>query len=312
MNNKEEVVLKKEVVTEYAYIPPEKADGKVFLPAVNAVMFEVMFNNTKRKKYVAFILSEILKRPFKEIYDNLEFEKDKLDKDNYFEKGETVDLICKLDDIIYNVEMNSNPNISALIRNIVYATTILKQKSKKNDRGYNYNDVISINLNNFSFKGDDRVMVDYALRDALGEMLTDKIKIVYITLPKIREKYYNKEELSPLEKFLVVINEGNRDGLEEIMKENKIMEDYRRDAERASSDEEIVGLYNKKEDEERIHLNELDRKYEEGIKDGFESGIKEGKLDMLKNMIQKKLDDKYIMSIAEINEEELNKIKGDI
>ena len=44
------------------------------------------------------------------------------------------------------------------------------------------------------------VMFKIMLGNEKGEILTNKIKIMHLYLPKIKEKYYNKEKLSELEK----------------------------------------------------------------------------------------------------------------
>ena len=321
------IVLKKGTNTKNAYLLPEKADGKVFLPAVSDIMFRVMFNNSKRKKYVSYLLSLILNKDFNEILNSIEFEKDNLDKDNYFTKGETVDFICKIEGIYYGIEMNCNPNISALERNISYVGNIYRSSSLKSER-YKYNTVIQLNFNNFNFNGEEREIIEYALRDEIGEILTDKIKIIYISIPKIREKYYNKSELNEFEKFLMVINEPREEDIKEFMKDNRIMEEYRMDADRTSRNENVVGLYNRAQDEERIHLNELDRLYNEGIEQGITQGIDigrsegidigrregkaEGKIEIIKNMIQDKVEDSIIMKYVKISSKELERIKSEM
>ena len=116
----------------------------------------------------------------------------------------------------------------------------------------------------------------------------------------------------------MVINEPREEDVKEFMKDNRIMEEYRMDADRASRNENVVGLYNRAQDEERIHLNELDRLYNEGIEQGITQGIDigrsegkaEGKLEMIKNMIKNKLDSKMIIDIAGISSKELERIKS--
>ena len=92
------------------------------------------------------------------------------------------------------------------------------------------------------------------------------------------------------------------------------------DADRASRNENVVGLYNRAQDEERIHLNELDRLYNEGIEQGITQGIDigrsegkaEGKLEIIKNMIQDKVEDSIIMKYVKISSKELERIKSEM
>ena len=95
------------------------------------------------------------------------------------------------------------------------------------------------------------------------------------------------------------------------------MEEYRNDAKNASEDNEILGLYNRALDEERIRLNEIKRKTDEardeGIKQGIEQGIEQGALEkqkeVVKNMLKENVSDELIIKTTNISFEELDKIK---
>ena len=54
--------------------------------------------------------------------------------------------------------------------------------------GYNFNYVVQININNFTFNGNVQEVEEYSLKNNKGELLTDKIKIINIYLPLIRKK----------------------------------------------------------------------------------------------------------------------------
>ena len=299
-------ILEKEITRENAYKLRDVNKGDI-MPMVSDVMFHTMLNNSNRKKYVSYLLSLVLEEDYKEILNSVEFVKDELDKENIYESKKTVDLVCKVKDKIYNVEMNNNGGIESLERNISYLNDLYKS-SMKVGREYNYNYCIQIDINNFNFKGNKRVIERFKLRDEEGEVLTDKIKYIYIYLPIIKDKWYTRSELSELEKLLLVFNEEDSEELERMIGGNEIMEEYRRDAKEASEDKEIIGLYDKEKTREMIQKMQMQRERAEGI----EEGIEQKTISLIKNMIKNNMDEELICRCLEITKKELYEYKGKI
>ena len=250
--------------------------GCNIIPAVSDVMFEVMFNNDGiGKKYTTYLLSLVFDMDYEYLYNNIVFMKNKLNKKRYHDKGMTVDLICKIDGKYYNVELNNNrTSIIRMERNVHYGTDIYGDGLKRGD-GYNYNHTVQVNLNNFTFSGVDEIRQDFMLRDEKGNILTDKIKIIQIYIPLIRKKWYdNCEDLTELEKFLMIINEKDSKRLETLTRENGFMDDYRKDAKERSIDTDVVGLYNKELEDELLLKASLKEEYDEGMKEGKNKALK--------------------------------------
>ena len=299
------IIFENEISTNSSY---ELTDykGCNIIPAVSDVMFEVMFNNDGiGKKYTSYLLSLIFDMDYEYLYNNIEFMKSKLDKERYHKKGMTVDLICKIDGKYYNVELNNNrTSVGRMERNVYYGTNVFGDKLKRND-DYNYNYTIQVNLNNFSFSGVDEIRQDFMLRDEKGNILTDKIKIIQIYIPLIRKKWYDNNEITELEKFLMIINEKDSKRLESLIKENDFMDDYRKDAKERSTNTEVVGLYNKELEDELLFKASLKEKYDEGKKQGIEEGIEEGILTVAKKMLENSLDLETISKVTGLSIKEL-------
>ena len=277
-------MLDRKVSKKNAYIKKEYTKGYK-IPIVSDTMFDTMINNESRKKYAALIISSVLERDYNEIYNSIEYVKNKLDKQLDIEKGREVDFICKLKDEYIGIEMNNNYSKEAFERNISYAMVIYKSKEIRGSK-YSFNKILQINLNNFTFENNDKEVEEYALRNENGEYLTEKIKIINIYLPNIRKKYYNKEELNELDKVMLVLNEEDNNNLSKLYKGEKVMEDYVKDAKRASISDDIVGLYDKELHEELLRNTELYNAEQKGIKQGKKDGIKEGKEKGIKQGIK--------------------------
>ena len=274
------------------------------IPIVSDVMFKTMLGNESKKKYVSYFLSLILEKDYKKIYDNILFLKNELDKNKYNDTRKTVDLIVKIDGVIYNIEMNNNYQKTYIERNIEYITELYKS-SRKMGEGYKYEYTYQININNFTFKDREKTSEVFMIRNEEGEVLTDKIKIMHLYLPKILNKYYNKEKLSELEKLMLVFNLTNKNELNDIIGENKIMEEYKKEALDASHSEEVIGLYDKELEDEFLKR----ATYQEGIEKGIEQGIEQGEnkksIEIAKIMLDKNMDISLISEITKLSKEEI-------
>jgi len=274
------ITLELPISRKNAYLLKELKKGER-IPIVSDVMFQAMLNNESRKQYASYLLSLLLKKDFNEINDNIQFIKNKIDKDNVHESNRTVDLVCRVDGKIYNIEMNNNGSIKSLERNVGYAADLYKSKMTSG-HAYEYQNVLQININNFSFVGKEETVEEYMLRDEKGNILTDKLKFIFIYLPKIKEKYYNKNRLEEFEKLLLTFNEEDSEDLNKIIEGDKIMSEYRKDSLEASEDEDIIGLYDKELHLEMLHNSELKEAREKGL----EEGRKEEKIETAKNLLK--------------------------
>ena len=216
----------------------------------------------------------------------------------------TVDLIVKIDGVIYNIEMNNNYQKTYIERNIEYITELYKS-SRKIGEGYKYEYTYQININNFTFKDREKTSEVFMIRNEEKEVLTDKIKIMHLYLPKIKEKYYNKEKLSELEKLMLVFNLTNKNELNDIIGENKIMEEYKKEALDASHSEEVIGLYDKELEDEILKR----ATYQEGIEKGIEQGENKKSIEIAKALLQNNVDINIIVNSTGLSKDEIENLK---
>jgi len=306
-------LLSKKISYELSYDLRDIEKGDA-IPLVSDTMFYTMFNNSKRKKYVAYFLSLILEEDYNEILENIEFEKENLDKLNISDSKKTVDLICKVKDKYYNIEMNNNStDKEKMERNISYLGKIYSSSMKKGIKKYHYNNVLQININNFNFEGNEKAIDKFYIQNDDIQKLTDKITLIYIYLPLIRKKYYNKRELTRFEKFMIVLNEKKSEDLDNLIKEDSVMEEYRRDAIDASNDYGIVGLYDKEQEQEMLFNATLDRKYQEGIQKGIQegeqNGIQKEKLNIVKRLMEMNMKIEDISKITDLSVKEIKELQ---
>ena len=98
------------------------------------------------------------------------------------------------------------------------------------------------------------------------------------------------------------------------------MEDYVKDAKRASISDDIVGLYDKELHEELLRNTELYNAEQKGIKQGKKDGIKEGKekgikegikqkaIETAKNMLKENISTDIISRVTGLDIKEIEKL----
>lgn len=191
--------------------------------------------------------------------------------------------------------MNNNTTHSQLERNISYINDLYKSKMISG-HPYDYQNVLQININNFFFIGNENTIEGYKLRDKKRNILTNKITIIFIYLPKIKEKYYNKDRLTELEKLLLVFSEKGSKNLDRIMKGDKIMSEYRKGSLETSENKELHL--------KMLHNTEL----QEARQEGMEQGRKEEKIETAKNLLKNGVSLEIVMKSTGLTEEEINRL----
>ena len=90
------------------------------------------------------------------------------------------------------------------------------------------------------------------------------------------------------------------------------MEQYIKDAIEASSEEEVIGLYDKELHQAKLHLNAIqeatEHGHKEGYQEGIEQGIEQGVKETAKKMLQKGSDIDFISECTGLSTEEINNL----
>jgi len=243
-------------------------------------MFKTMMMNENRLKYSCKLFSYFLDVSYTTLLKNLRLGKNELDKHKEKSKGERADYVAVIKGTYLNLEINNNDEPYVMERNQEYAHRLF---SKKNERGphYTYTQVIQISINNFAFEGRDEVFNIHCDQDSYGEVYNDKIIFIEIYIPNLRKKWYNKEELSEVERYLLALVETDISTSLELGKGDKVMNDYINESIEVTDDDFFGESYDKELAWREQMKCDAAREYrqqgiEEGIKEGIEKGIEQG------------------------------------
>ena len=222
---------------------------------ISDVMFKTMFQNSKRIKYSAKLISYFIDVSYEKLLDNLKLVQNDFDNEKYYSKGERGDYVAEIDGVNINIEINNNYQDYTFERNLEYVFRIYNKNVVRSIRkdSYKYTRVVQINFNNFYYKEDDDAVKIFTVNDGKVKY-TDKIIIVQVYLPLLRKKWYDLgiENLDEKEKFILSLYEMNIDNSKALGGRIKIMNDYLEESEEVmentifgeSYDKELVTIKN--------------------------------------------------------------------
>ena len=270
-------------------------------------MLKAMFQNENRIKYSAKFLSYFIDVSYEDILNNIVLGKNELDKEKESDKGERCDYIAHLNDSVLNIEVNNNSSLEVLERNMEYAHRLFSSKITRNDKTYEYTQVIQINLNNFAFLGNDKIIDVYAERNEDNLVLSDKLIFIQIYVPNLRKKWYTggEESLSEREKYILALVDMDLERLKGLGDE-EVMQAYIKEAETVSFEGNFGEAYDKEwalKDEGKREGIEL------GKREGIELGEKNKTKEIAKNMLKKNIDKSLILELTNLTAEELTALE---
>ena len=282
-------------------------------------MLKAMFQNENRIKYSAKFLSYFIDVEYDDILSNICLAKNELDKNNENDKGERCDYVALLSDTSLNIEVNNNSSLEVLERNMEYAHRLYSKKIKRGEENYQYTQVIQFNLNNFAFKGNDKIVDIYTVTNDDNIGLSNKLIFVQIYVPNLRKKWYTKgmKSLSEEEKYILALVEMDLDKLNDLGGEN-IMDEYVKEAEEVSFEGGVGEAYDKewalRDQGYRDGLSQGKAEGKaEGREEGKAEGISEGKnernLEIAKSLVRNKVDMSIIVDSTGLTEDEINALK---
>ncbi len=225
----------------------------------------------------------------------MRFGKNELDKKKQNDKGERADYVAHVIGSTINIEINCNGKMYIVERNLEYANRLYGNKIKIGSQ-YHYTQTISININNYAYKGKDKIKYTHYLKDEDNEALTDKIIVIQIYVPNLIKKWYTSgvENLTEGERFLLALVIPDINIAFKLGKDNEIMEEYIHEAKEVSNDNEFRDFYSK---EWKI--------MDQGYQDGEYDGALKKETEIVKKMLEENIDINLIMKVTGLSQEEI-------
>ena len=276
-------------------------NGKV-IPGTTDTMFKIVM--TSCKSYLTFLISEFININESDLVKKIIIQNNELPLSNAKERKKISDFIAKVDKSLINFEMNSEYFDGLLIRNQAYLGKIEGESLNASEDYSNMQRFLQVNFNDFIHFKSDSPILEFVYTDIVnGEIETENLKKYHISLPKLEKKYYNGDKLSKLEKALLILKLDKIKDLEEISKDDDLMEAVERIKD-ATFDINTIGLYDA----------ELDRKWKEEAKIAYynkiakEDGREEAQFSIISTMLKNAITPKKVIEMTGISLEKIKKM----
>ena len=274
---------------------------KKFYKLKNDAVFKAVFCKEKNIDLLELLLQEALNKKINIISINTP----EIYKNNVYEKGRTLDVLIRSNNLFINVEINTFVSNSLKRRNAGY---IFRKYSELTHMGESYNSmplVIQINLSSLN---SNKLVYKYNLYDKINnKTYIDNLEIYEFNITKIKETCYNKSSKYRLLSLL----DCNKEELD-LIKGDDIVERIKNEVNYLNDDPDFI-KYMSEEDEARLLKNTLkEDAYQtgihEGIERGIEQGIEKGKLMTAKELLKNNIPIDIIVKSTGLTENEINSI----
>ena len=271
------------------------------LKPTNDYIFKKIFGSNKN----ALLLKDLLQS----ILTDIKISKVVIDKDVSLERQQItnklgiLDVVATLDDNTkVNIEMQVKGHENTIDRSVFYETGLFHESLNSGEDYLEIPKVISIWITDYDVFDEGPFHERARLkRDYENIILTDKVEIHYIQLPKFRKKYkrVSNKLRDKLEDWLTFIENEDLEAIRMI--DNKYIQQAEDEFEYLTGDaaeRRLAQLREKAIRDEAANLKCATRK-----------GIEQGKKEVAKKMLAEKIDIELIMKITELTKEEIEKLK---
>ncbi len=248
---------------------------------------------------------DLIKKTFKE--KNVEYK-----VNNALERKKTSDFIFQCRGYIINLECNNEYWEGLIERNEAYFSKIKGELLNKGEQYSKNIKVIQINFDNYKEyeKALGKELIsDFKIRNGIGLIETESSIKYHINLYKIKEKYYKGEDLTRLEKELLILTLDDYKEIIKISEGDEILMEVRDKLYELTNDIDNIGLYDpekrrKEEEELKIEYHsKLARK--EGLEKGIEKGAEQRERSIAKNLLKEGIPIDKISKYTGLSEKQI-------
>ena len=286
-----------------------ETENKKFYTCKNDRTFKEVFLKEENSDLLKALLETILKIEI----DKIKIKKTELLSGNINIKDKRVDAIVHTGNKKIEIEINSQNKDYLHTRSTAYICNIYQSNASVGDT-YNENtDIIQVNLTWGLGKNNEEMKI-YKIMNEKGELYVKNFIIYEINMDYYSNVWYSKnEEEIEKKKYMIMLDLGKKEL--ETMPKDKIVDKYITNVVVVNNDPEFMSYMSEEEDKKKIQNSLLSEAKEEGISQGYTTGINDGisqeKVSIAKNMLKKNMPIEDISEITGLSIEEIKKISND-
>lgn len=186
------------------------------------IIFRNVFLNDCSLDYVCKLFNYLLGYSYEELKKDLKIINNEHTSNSATSNIIRSDIIYKFNDIYIILEMNISDKEFHINKNYQY---LFKQHSSRlNNKNRYKNKTILINIDNYNVLGkNDIIYKSNLFISKYYKCIYKYIDIIHINLDGIRRKLYNKDELSWIDKFLIIFIEQDKRKILSVINEREVI-----------------------------------------------------------------------------------------
>ena len=273
-----------------------------FYTCKNDRTFKEVFLNPNNSDLLKALLEVILKIKI----DKLEIKKTELLSGNVNIRDKRVDALVYTGNKKIEIEINSenkkylNPRNTAYICNTYQSHTLV---------GKEYNqqtDIVQVNLT-WGLGAKEDVMTKYMIMSKDGKLFVKNFIIYEINMDYYNELWYSKNEDGIKKNLYLIMLDLDKKELKSMPKDD-IVDKYITNVTIVNDNPEFQKYMSEEEDKKKIQNSLLSEAKEDGISQGYTSGINDGIKQTAKNMLNKNMSIEDISDITGLSIEEIKNL----
>ncbi len=276
---------------------------KTKIPITNDYIFKKIFAKKGNESILKDFLIGVLEIPIEKVEVEAEVSLEKQLEEN---KLGRLDIVAVLNNnTIVNIEIQMINLHNFIERSLYYWSGNYYNDLKAGENYQKVKRTIAINILDYElFEEGPYHEIARLKRDYQNKILTEKIEMHFIQIPKFRKEKRGVE--TKLEQWMQFISQTNERGVELAMKENKEIRKAKEEYEYLTGDaaeRRLAFLRDKAiRDEKSIRQG--------GREEGREEGKKEMQIEITKKLLKKKIPIEQIMEITELSKEEIEELRN--
>ena len=283
---------------------------EAFYTCRNDRAFKEVFLKPDNSDLLKALLEFILKIKI----DKLEIKKTELLSGNVNIKDKRVDAIVHTGNKKIEIEINSQNKDYLHTRSTAYICNIYQSNASVGDTYNEDTDIIQVNLT-WGLGRNNEEMKIFKIMNEKGELYVKNFIIYEINMDYYDKIWYSKNEDEIKKNQYMIMLDLDKKELKSMPKD-KIVDKYITNVTIVNDDPEFQKYMSEEEDKKKIQNSLLSEAKEEGIGQGYTSGINDGiskgenkkSIEIAKNMLKKNMPIEDISDITGLSIEEINKL----
>ena len=264
------------------------------------VIFRTVFGNNYRSQYLKALLESLLHKKITNIVIRNDAVIDKVRADD---KEMRLDILAEIDGKEkVNVEFQNRNEYNVIERGEVYGSGIYYSSVKMGDKYAHATKTIVIWILGFNLFRDSDFYheIGRTRRESDNKLISDNIEYHYIQLPKFIETV--KEINTPEEQWVAYLSHSlSKEEEGELFKMNRSIEEINKIVDAVMSDQDVQDALNNRILAENLEYLKKKKAYEDGEKEKTEQ--------IIKQMLEMKLEEEIIIRATGVTKEKLEEIK---